>query len=215
MTTTESPTTKKLLDWLEPVPLLAILRGITPPEVDEVGDQLVGLGYRILEVPLNSPNPYESIQRLSQRHGPKALVGAGTVLQPEQVQRIADAGGKLIVSPNLNTEVVRATKRLGMLSIPGIFTPTEAFQALDAGADALKFFPGDAITPKVCKALRAVLPKETLLIVTGGVHADNLADFLKVSNGLGIGSALYAPGKTAQQVRVDGQEFLNALPGRA
>jgi len=133
---------KKISDWLNPVPLLAILRGIAPHEVDEVGDVLIELGYRILEVPLNSPDPYQSIAQLAKRYSGSALIGAGTVLKPEQVPQVADAGGTLIVSPNLNPEVVKATKRMGMISVPGVFTPTEACQALDAGADALKIFPG-------------------------------------------------------------------------
>lgn len=173
---------------------------------------LIELGYRILEVPLNSPDPYQSIQQLAKRYSGSALIGAGTVLKPEQVPQVADAGGTLIVSPNLNPEVVKATKRMGMISVPGVFTPTEALQALDAGADALKIFPGDAISPSYCKALRAVLPKGTLLVVTGGVNSENLADFLAVSNGAGIGSALYSPGKAVKQIRADALKFVHALP---
>ena len=203
---------KSISDWLNPLPLLAILRGIAPHEVDEVGDVLITLGYRILEVPLNSPDPYDSIQQLAKRYSGSALIGAGTVLKPEQVPQVADAGGALIVSPNLNPEVVKATKRMGMISVPGVFTPTEAFQALDAGADALKIFPGDGISPSYCKALRAVLPKDTLLVVTGGVNAANLAEFLSVSNGAGIGSALYSPGKAIKQIRGDALKFVHALP---
>ena len=203
---------KSISDWLNPIPLLAILRGIAPHEVDEVGDVLITLGYRILEVPLNSPDPYDSIQQLAKRYSGSALIGAGTVLKPEQVPQVADAGGALIVSPNLNSEVVKATKRMGMISVPGVFTPTEAFQALDAGADALKIFPGDVISPSYCRALRAVLPKDTLLVVTGGVNAANLAEFLSVSNGAGIGSALYSPGKAIKQIRGDALKFVHALP---
>ena len=203
---------KTISDWLNPFPLLAILRGIVPHEVDEVGDVLIELGYRILEVPLNSPDPYQSIQQLAKRYSGSALIGAGTVLKSEQVPQVADAGGNLIVSPNLNPEVVKATKRMGMISVPGVFTPTEAFQALDAGADALKIFPGDAISQSYCKALRAVLPKDTLLVVTGGVNAANLAEFLSVSNGAGIGSALYSPGKAIKQIRGDALKFVHALP---
>ena len=203
---------KSISDWLNPIPLLAILRGIAPHEVDEVGDVLITLGFRILEVPLNSPDPYDSIQQLAKRYSGSALIGAGTVLKPEQVPQVADAGGALIVSPNLNSEVVKATKRMGMISVPGVFTPTEAFQALDAGADALKIFPGDVISPSYCRALRAVLPKDTLLVVTGGVNAANLAEFLSVSNGAGIGSALYSPGKAIKQIRGDALKFVHALP---
>ena len=144
---------KSISDWLNPIPLLAILRGIAPHEVDEVADVLITLGYRILEVPLNSPDPYGSIQQLAKRYSGSALIGAGTVLKPEEVPQVADAGGALIVSPNLNPEVVKETKRMGMISAPGVFTPTEAFQALNAGADALKIFPGDAISPSYCLSL--------------------------------------------------------------
>ena len=203
---------KSISDWLKPIPLLAILRGIAPYEVDAVGEVLTELGYRILEVPLNSPDPYDSIQQLAKRYSSSALIGAGTVLKPEQVPQVANAGGSLIVSPNFNPEVVKATKRMGMISVPGVFTPTEAFQALDAGADALKIFPGDAISPSYCKALQAVLPKGTLLVVTGGVNSANLSDFLAVSNGVGIGSALYSPGKAVKQIRGDALKFVHALP---
>ena len=201
---------KTISDWLNPVPLLAILRGIAPHEVDEVGDVLIELGYRILEVPLNSPDPYQSIEQLAKRYSGSALIGAGTVLKPEQVPQVADAGGTLIVSPNLNPEVVKATKRMGMISVPGVFT-LRSFSGFGCRSDALKIFPGDAISPSYCKALRAVLPKGTLLVVTGGVNAANLSDFLAVSNGAGIGSALYSPGKTVKQIRADALKFVHAL----
>ena len=132
---------KTISDWLNPVPLLAILRGIAPHEVDEVGDVLIELGYRILEVPLNSPDPYQSIEQLAKRYSGSALIGAGTVLKPEQVPQVADAGGTLIVSPNLNPEVVKATKRMGMISVPGVFTPTEAFQGVGCRSRCSENFP--------------------------------------------------------------------------
>ncbi|MEC9433786.1 MAG: 2-dehydro-3-deoxy-6-phosphogalactonate aldolase [Pseudomonadota bacterium] len=183
------------------LPLLAILRGITPPEAGPVGRALVGAGFSILEAPLNSPDPYDSIRQLADAHGETCLIGAGTVLTPEQVQRTADAGGRIIVSPNFNAEVVRATKRLGLVSCPGVFTPSEAFAALDAGADCLKIFPGDAIAPGFVKAIRAVLPAGTRIVVTGGVGAANLADFMAAgASGAGIGSALYKPGRSAEEV---------------
>ncbi len=201
-------------DWntaLQQLPLVAILRGITPAEIDAVGEALVASGYSVLEVPLNSPDPYTSIARLVERFGDQALVGAGTVLQPEEVERVAQAGGQLIVSPNLNESVVQATKRVGLTSVPGVLTPTEAFRALDAGADALKLFPGDAISPKVCKALKAVLPQGTELMVTGGVNAENLASFFQAgADGVGLGNALYAPGKAAEAVRADALRFREA-----
>lgn len=183
------------------LPLLAILRGITPAEAGPVGRALVGAGFSILEAPLNSPDPYDSIRQLADAHGETCLIGAGTVLTPEQVQRTADAGGRIIVSPNFNAEVVRATKRLGLVSCPGVFTPSEAFAALDAGADCLKIFPGDAIAPGFVKAIRAVLPTGTRIVVTGGVGAANLADFMAAgASGAGIGSALYKPGRSAEEV---------------
>ncbi|ESR24143.1 2-dehydro-3-deoxy-6-phosphogalactonate aldolase [Lutibaculum baratangense] len=184
------------------LPLLAVLRGITPEEAEPVGEALAEAGIPILEVPLNSPDPYRSIEILARRFGDDFVVGAGTVLRPEEVARVADAGGTIVVSPNFNAEVVRATKRAGLISVPGIFTPTEAFDALDAGASALKLFPGDAISPKVVGALRAVLPKGTVVMVTGGVGAENLAEFMAAgADGAGIGSALYKPGRPAAEVR--------------
>ncbi len=190
-----------LRDALDRLPLLAVLRGITPEEAEPVGEALAGAGIPILEVPLNSPDPYRSIEILAKRFGGDFLVGAGTVLRPEEVGRVRDAGGTIVVSPNFSPEVVRATRRQDMISVPGIFTPTEAFNALDAGASALKLFPGDAITPKVVGALRAVLPKETVVMVTGGVGVDNLQAFMAAgADGAGIGSALYKPGRTAAEV---------------
>ncbi|WP_339948011.1 2-dehydro-3-deoxy-6-phosphogalactonate aldolase [uncultured Albimonas sp.] len=186
---------------LDRLPLLAILRGIAPPEARPVGDALVSAGFSILEAPLNSPEPYDTIRQLAEAHGDTCLIGAGTVLTPEQVQRTADAGGRIVVSPNFNAEVVRATKRLGMISCPGVFTPSEAFAALDAGADCLKIFPGDAIAPKFIKAIRAVLPASARIVVTGGVGAANLAEFMEAgADGAGIGSALYKPGRPAAEV---------------
>ena len=185
---------------LDRLPLLAILRGIAPPEARPVGDALVSAGFSILEAPLNSPEPYDTIRQLAEAHGDTCLIGAGTVLTPEQVQRTAD-GGRIVVSPNFNAEVVRATKRLGMISCPGVFTPSEAFAALDAGADCLKIFPGDAIAPKFIKAIRAVLPASARIVVTGGVGAANLAEFMEAgADGAGIGSALYKPGRPAAEV---------------
>jgi 2-dehydro-3-deoxyphosphogalactonate aldolase len=203
-----------LADWLTP-PLLPVLRGISPTEAIAVGEVLVAAGLRVLEVTLNSPEPLASIQLLSEHFGADALVGAGTVLHAAEVAQVQDAGGQFIVAPNFNAEVVHATKQAGLLSIPGVFTPTEAFHALAAGADALKLFPGDALSPKVCKALRAVLPSNTTLIVTGGVNAENLSQFLAVTDAVGIGAALYAPGRSPAQVAAAAQTFLQALPPTA
>ncbi len=195
-------------NYLEQMPLVAILRGVKPEEVVAVGRSLIEAGITIVEVPLNSPDPYDSISLLASEFGDKALIGAGTVLTAEQAQRVIAAGGKLVVSPNMNLHVIRTTKQLGGVSAPGCLTPTEAFTALDAGADAIKIFPAEMASPKVIKAMRAVLPQESKLIIVGGVNADNMQDFLTAgANGFGIGSALFKPGRTADAIRAaaDGQ----------
>lgn len=198
-------------DALAAMPVLAVLRGMPPDEAIAVGEALTAAGISIMEVPLNSPDPYRSIAAQAERFGAERVVGAGTVLHPEEVARVADSGGTLIVSPNLNEEVVRATKRCGLLSVPGVFTPSEAFRALDAGADALKLFPGDGMSPRVVKAMRAVLPRDVRLVVTGGVDADNLGEWLAGgASGVGIGSALYKPGKSAEAVAADARRFAEA-----
>ncbi|MEM0908690.1 MAG: 2-dehydro-3-deoxy-6-phosphogalactonate aldolase [Pseudomonadota bacterium] len=198
-------------DALLKMPLVAVLRGMPPDDALGVGHALVGAGFTIMEVPLNSPEPYRSITMQQETFGAASIVGAGTVLQAEEVSRVADAGGTIIVSPNLNEEVVRATKRCGLISVPGVFTPTEAFRALDAGADALKLFPGDGLSPKVVKAMRAVLPKETMLVVTGGVDATNIGEWVAGgATGVGIGSALYKPGKSMDAVTRDAAAFSEA-----
>ena len=183
------------------MPLVAILRGITPAEAVAVGEALVAGGIRILEVPLNSPEPLDSIARLSRALGDRASVGAGTVLDVEGVDAVAAAGGQILVSPNCDARVVRRTRERGMVSLPGCFTPTEAFAALQAGAHAVKLFPGELITPAAAKALAAVLPRKTRLIVVGGVSAESIADWRgSVVHGFGIGSSLYRPGTSAQEV---------------
>lgn len=198
-------------DALMKMPCVAILRGMGPAEAPAMGKALVNAGFTIMEVPLNSPEPYRSIEILAEAHGDTAIVGAGTVLRAEEVARVADAGGRIIVSPNFDEEVVRATKRCGLFSMPGVLTPTEAFRALDAGADALKIFPGDLISPKVVGAMRAVLPKDTLVCVTGGVSVANIGEWLAGgSSGVGIGSALYKSGKSAEAVEADAMRFAEA-----
>ena len=198
-------------DALAAMPLISVLRGMPPAEADGVGQALLDAGIPIMEVPLNSPEPFQSIRIQADRFGGSSIVGAGTVLQPEDVARVADAGGTIIVSPNLNEEVVRATKRLGLISVPGVFTPSEAFRALDAGADALKLFPGDGMSPLVVKAMRAVLPKGTILCVTGGVDAGNIGEWMAGgADGVGIGSALYKPGKSLADVAADAKRFVDA-----
>ena len=160
------------------MPLVAIIRGVKPDEAVAIGEALVEAGIRIIEVPLNSPDPLRSIERLSKRLGEDALIGAGTVLSVEDVLRVKDVGGELVVSPNMNPAVIRAAVEAGMVSSPGIFTPSEAFAALDNGAHALKLFPAEAASPEVVKALRAVLPKETRLLVVGGVGVDEMDSWL-------------------------------------
>jgi 2-dehydro-3-deoxyphosphogalactonate aldolase len=198
-------------DALSRMPLLAVLRGIGPDEAEPVGASLVEAGWTIVEVPLNSPEPYKSIQMMANLIGDQAIVGAGTVLRPDEVQPVADAGGVICVSPNFSEAVVRETKKAGLISVPGVFTPSEAFRALEAGADALKLFPGDGMSPKVVKALRAVLPADTVLVVTGGVGLDNIGDWLSAgADGVGIGSSLYKPGKPVKEVAEDAMRFAEA-----
>ncbi|MEO1102126.1 MAG: 2-dehydro-3-deoxy-6-phosphogalactonate aldolase [Pseudomonadota bacterium] len=200
-----------LSEALSAMPLVAVLRGMPPTEAIDVGRALQDAGFGMMEVPLNSPDAYTSIRLQADAYGDRAIVGAGTVLYPEEVARVADAGGTIIVSPNLNEEVVRATKRCGLIAVPGVMTPSEAFRALDAGADALKLFPGDGLSPQVVKAMRAVLPKDTVLLVTGGVDATNIGAWMAGgATGCGIGSSLYKPGKPLADVTADARRFADA-----
>lgn len=193
-------------------PLVAIIRGVTPDEVEAVGDVLYAAGIRIIEVPLNSPDPLNSIERLARRLGDRALIGAGTVLQPEQVPQVWDAGGRLIVSPSTYGAVIEATVAAGMVSSPGFFTPSEAFEALRAGAHALKLFPAEAATPAVVKAQRAVLPKGVPLIVVGGVTPANMKAYLDAgANGFGLGSGLYASGRSLDEVASAARLYVEGL----
>ena len=194
-------------------PLVAILRGLTPGEAPAVGDAITQAGFSLLEVPLNSPDPLDSIALLRQRF-PQALVGAGTVLTPQQVRDVQSAGGELIVSPNCNAEVVAEAARLGLVCLPGVMTPTEAFAALAAGATGLKLFPAELASPAVVKALLAVLPKGTPLMPVGGITPHNMSDWRAAgAAGFGIGSALYKPGKDATAVRDDALAFMAAWAG--
>lgn len=193
-------------------PLVAIIRGVTPGEVVGVGEALYAAGIRIVEVPLNSPAPLESIRLLASTLGERALVGAGTVLDPADVARVADAGGKLIVSPNTYFPVIEAAVAAGMVSAPGYFTPSEAFEALRAGATALKLFPAEAATPAVVKGQRAVLPKHVPLLVVGGVTPDNMQPYLDAgANGFGLGSGVYKPGQTPEQVGAQARAYVQKL----
>lgn len=195
------------------LPLIAILRGLTPAEAPAIGHALADAGFSLLEVPLNSPDPLTSITLLAQQH-PDALVGAGTVLTVAQVHDVQGAGGELIVSPNFNADVVREAVRLGMVCLPGIMTPTEAFAALASGAHGLKLFPAELATPAVVKAMLAVLPAGTLLLPVGGITADNMAAWRGAGAlGFGIGSSLYKPGKEAANVKQDAIDFIANYQG--
>ena len=198
---------------IERLPLVAILRGIAPDEAQAVGDALVGAGWRLLEVPLNSPHPLRSIEILARRF-PQALVGAGTVRTPDEVRQVHAAGGRLVVSPHFDARVVECTRELGMLSLPGVLTPSEAFAALAAGASALKLFPAEMIPPPAVKALRAVLPADVLLMPVGGIAPSTMSGYRAAgANGFGIGSALYKPGMGAPDVAASAQGFADAWTG--
>jgi 2-dehydro-3-deoxyphosphogalactonate aldolase len=192
-------------------PVIAILRGAGPDEIIEVAERVANAGIRLIEVTMNSPNPLESVAILAERFtGTEVLVGAGTVLSVEEVAEIAAAGGRYIISPNVDVDVIQETKRVGLLSLPGFMTPTEAFTALNAGADYLKCFP--AIQgPKQIKALKAVVPAPILAV--GGVDLSNVADFLEAADGVGIGSGIYKPGKPLSSVAEDAAAFAELSAG--
>lgn len=189
---------------LSHLPIFAVLRGIKPEEAVGVGEILIEAGFRMLEVTMNSPDPLKSIEALVDAFADDALIGAGTVRTTEEVNQVIDLGAKLIVSPHMNVDVIRETKRLEGVSVPGCLTPTECFVALEAGADAMKIFPAEILSPPVIKAMRAVLPPESKVFVVGGVNAGNMDQYLAVgANGFGIGSALFKPGKSMDQMRAD------------
>ncbi|KQN82861.1 2-dehydro-3-deoxy-6-phosphogalactonate aldolase [Sphingomonas sp. Leaf67] len=192
-------------------PLVAILRGVQPHEVEAIGDALIDAGFALVEVPLNSPDPYESITRLSKKLDGYAAVGAGTVLSVEQVDRVEAAGGTLIISPNANPAVISAAAERGLVAMPGIATPTEAFAALEAGAAALKLFPAEAASPAAMKAMRAVLPRDVRMLPVGGIVPSVLVDWHKAgAAGYGLGSALYVPGMDAETVGERARAFVAA-----
>ncbi|WAC58737.1 2-dehydro-3-deoxy-6-phosphogalactonate aldolase [Brevundimonas sp. SL130] len=199
------------VESLDALPLIAILRGLKPDEAVAVGEAIVTAGFRCLEVPLNSPEPLESIRRLRAALDGRALVGAGTVLTVAAAREVAQAGGQLIISPNTNTDVIRETKALGLLSLPGFFTPSEAFAALDAGADALKLFPAEVAGTRGLKAVRAVLPAATRVYPVGGVDPDSMGQWLAAgASGFGIGSAVFKPGQSAEEVGRNAAAFVTA-----
>ncbi len=200
-----------LAQALAQLPLIAILRGLTPAEAPAIGEALVTSGFAIIEVPLNSPKPLQSIATLANQFT-RTLVGAGTVLTAQQVKDVHAAGGRLIVSPNFNPAVVAQALALNMVVLPGVATPSEAFAALDAGAHGLKLFPAEMISPATVKALRAVLPPQVALMPVGGITPDNMTAYRSAgASGFGLGSALYAPGRSAQQVSDNAAEFVRAF----
>ncbi len=197
-------------------PLVAILRGITPGEAEAIGEAVFEAGIRIVEVPLNSPDPLLSIERLARSLGDRALVGAGTVLEAADVGRVKDAGGRIIVSPNSFAPVIEATAAAGLVSLPGFFTPSEAFTALRAGATGLKLFPAEGAVPAVVKAQRAVLPKDVPLLVVGGIGPGTMQPWLDAgAQGFGLGSGLYRPGQSAQETAAKARAYIEGLRGES
>ncbi|CAN5849599.1 2-dehydro-3-deoxy-6-phosphogalactonate aldolase [soil metagenome] len=193
-------------------PLVAILRGVAPHEIDAIGEALVDAGFTLIEVPLNSPDPLDSVARLAKRFGGRAVIGAGTVLRVEDVAAVEAAGGTMIISPNANLQVIAASAAKGLVSLPGIATPSEAFAALDAGATALKLFPAEGSSPQILKAMRAVLPKEVRVLPVGGIAPETMAPWIAAgAAGFGLGSALYKPGMSAEQVGINARAFVAAL----
>jgi len=200
-----------LRDYLTELPLIAILRGLKPENAQATGQALVEAGFRIIEVPLNSPDPFRSIEILAKTMPKTVLVGAGTVLDPEQVNGIRDVGGRLIVMPHADLDVIRRAKEQELVCTPGVATPTEAFAALKAGADGIKIFPAEAIPPAVVKAWRAVLPKDTLVLPVGGIKPDNMKPYVEAgANGFGLGSALFAPAMSVAEIGSNARDFAAA-----
>ena len=203
------------MDFAEAIaamPIVAILRGVKPDEVVAVAQAIFDAGVRAIEVPLNSPEPFISIANLATHFADRAIVGAGTVLTVEDVARCKAAGAQIIVSPNMNPDVIRATVAAGMISAPGCLTPTEAFAALEAGAYAIKLFPGELISAAAVKAMRAVLPKQAIVLVVGGVSADLISQYRQAgANGFGIGGGIYRPGASPEQAGANARAFVAAL----
>jgi len=193
-------------------PLVGIVRGVAPDEAEVIAQALYDGGIRIIEVPLNSPEPFESIQIIAEKFGGRALVGAGTVLDSADVSRVAQAGGRLVVSPNTNAAVIGATVAAGLVSSPGYFTPSEAFEAIRAGAHAIKLFPAEAASPAVVKSQRAVLPKDVPLIVVGGVTPESIPGWMAAgADGFGLGGGLYKSGQDSQSTLEKARAFVAAV----
>lgn len=198
--------------YLDQCPLVAIIRGVTPGEAVAIGEALHEGGIRIIEVPLNSPDPLSSIELLAKRFGDEVLVGAGTVLDPSDVGQVWDAGGRIIVSPDTNVDVIAATAAIGLVASPGYSTPSEAFAALRAGATALKLFPAEAATPAVLKAQLAVLPKDIPILPVGGIKPDNMRPWLNAGAiGFGLGGGLYKPGQSAPETLEKARAYVAGL----
>ncbi len=201
-----------LHSYLSQSPLIAILRGVRPDEVVAIGKALYDAGLRCIEVPLNSPEPLKSIESLVRSLPQDCLIGAGTVMKPEQAKNVRSVGGQLIVMPHSDAKVVMAAKEAGMICTPGVATLTEAFAALEHGADALKLFPAEQLDPSILKAWRAVVPKEVLCIPVGGVSPERMAAYWKAgASGFGLGSALYKPGQTASETTDKARAFMDAV----
>ena len=201
-------------DYLADLPLVAILRGLKPDNAEAVGHALVEAGFRVIEVPLNSPDPFRSIEILARTMPGNVLVGAGTVLDPEQVNGVRDVGGKLIVMPHGDLDVVRRAKELGLACTPGVATPTEAFAALKAGADAIKIFPAEATPPAVVKAWRAVLPKDAIVLPVGGIKPETMKSYVDAgASGFGLGSALFTPTMRVDEIARNARAFAEAWKG--
>jgi 2-dehydro-3-deoxyphosphogalactonate aldolase len=197
---------------LDRCPLVAVIRGVTPDEAEGIARAIFDAGIRIIEVPLNSPDPLLSIERMAASLGHEALIGAGTVIHPSQVEQVKQVGGRLIVSPHTDPEVIRATVANGMVAAPGFFTPSEGFQAIAAGAHALKFFPSEAANPAVVKAQRAVLPPEVPLLVVGSIKPDGMQPWLDAgADGFGLGSGLYSPGRSVEDTGATARAYVEGL----
>lgn len=198
--------------YLDECPLVAIVRGIKPDEAEAIGEAVHEGGIRIIEVPLNSPEPMKSIERLAKSLGDSVLIGAGTVLGPEQVRRVKDSGGRIIVSPDTNAKVIAATAEAGLISSPGYFTPSEGFAAIRAGATALKLFPAEAASPPVLKAHLAVLPSDIPILIVGGIRPDTMQQWLDAgASGFGLGSGLYRPGQSRAETLEKTRAYVSGL----
>jgi 2-dehydro-3-deoxyphosphogalactonate aldolase len=195
-------------------PLVAIIRGVTPPEAEAIAGALFDAGIRIIEVPLNSPDPFTSIERIAKRFGDSALIGGGTVLRPEDVAQLRDAGGRLAVSPNTYEPVIEASVAAGLVSMPGYFTPTEGFAALRAGAHGLKLFPAEAATPAVLKAQKAVIPAGVPVLAVGGITPENMAPWREAgAAGFGLGSGVYKPGQSVEETATKARAYVAGVSG--